>query len=225
MRIFASETTLLVVQYPPSFAGAGTIGYTLRNANGSTTPSPAQARTTTGVRDLGNGIFNVDWVAPAVPWNGMVLWDTGSGANPLTEEIEVVKSPVFGDDARLNHLDANVSDTLRDDDGRLAALDAAISSRVSAADPRLAHLDADVSSRADNTVIDEVIALLGRNMGMRDTVYDPSNNLLAYSLFLYDTDAHAATNDGVTGVLHKYTVTSTYDLVGNTLTQVTKKVS
>lgn len=69
----------------------------------------------------------------------------------------------------------------------------------------------------------EIHSLLGKNSGVRDSV--GGANPTSYNLFLYDTAAHAATNDGTTGMLHQYTVTNTYDGSSNLITSVSTRVS
>lgn len=55
----------------------------------------------------------------------------------------------------------------------------------------------------------------GQNTGIIASAWDATTgNPTVYSLYLYDTAAHAATNDGSTGVLHKFSVVDTY-VTGN----------
>jgi hypothetical protein len=68
-----------------------------------------------------------------------------------------------------------------------------------------------------------VIRLLGQNTGMRNTSYTGSN-LTSCDICVYDTAGHAATNDGSTGLVAKYTVTNTYDGSNIILTSVTTRV-
>ena len=74
------------------------------------------------------------------------------------------------------------------------------------------------------SVIPEMNGLIGKNSGLRNTVYS-GTNLQSYTLFLYDSSAHALLNDGTTGVLHQYNVANTHDSNGNILTSVTTRVS
>lgn len=53
---------------------SATVGYTLKNAAGG----DAQARTTTGVTDLGNGAYGVEVTLPATAV--ATKWDTGGGS-------------------------------------------------------------------------------------------------------------------------------------------------
>lgn len=53
---------------------SATVGYTLKNASGG----DAQARTTSGVTDLGNGMYGVEVDLP--PTAVAVKWDTGGGS-------------------------------------------------------------------------------------------------------------------------------------------------
>lgn len=93
-----------------------------------------------------------------------------------------------------------------------------------------ANLDTQLSGLATATAIatlqtelTEMHGLLGQFSGLRDAVYS-GTNLATYNLFLYDTSGHAATNDGVTGVLHEYSVTNTYS-GSNLATSVMTRVS
>lgn len=74
------------------------------------------------------------------------------------------------------------------------------------------------------TVLTELNGLLGQNSGLRNAVYT-GTNLTSYDLCLYDSAAHATTNDGATGLLHKYSVVNTYNGSGNILTSVTTRIS
>ncbi len=59
---------------------SATVGYTLKNAAGG----DAQARTQTGVTDLGNGMYGVE--VDLVPAAVAVKWDTGGGAPIFAHE-------------------------------------------------------------------------------------------------------------------------------------------
>ena len=59
---------------------SATVGYTLKNAAGG----DAQARTTTGVTDLGNGMYGVEVDLP--PAAIAVKWDTGGGSPIFAHE-------------------------------------------------------------------------------------------------------------------------------------------
>ena len=52
--------------------------------------------------------------------------------------------------------------------------------------------------------------LIGENQGMRNATYDGDGNLTACDLCLYDSAAHATTNDGVTGLIGKYSIANTF---------------
>lgn len=74
------------------------------------------------------------------------------------------------------------------------------------------------------TEISEMHGLLGQNSGLRNPVYT-AGNLTSYDLNVYDSAAHAIVNDGVTGLLHKYSVSNTYDAAQNLLTSVMTRIS
>ena len=59
---------------------SATVGYTLKNAVGG----DAQARTTTGVTDLGDGAYGVE--IDLVPTAVAVKWDTGGGTPIFAHE-------------------------------------------------------------------------------------------------------------------------------------------
>jgi len=65
--------------------------------------------------------------------------------------------------------------------------------------------------------------LLGTNQGIRNMTYDGNSNLTGFDICLYDTSSNATTNDGSTGLVHKYTVTSVYST--NQTSQVTTQIS
>ena len=70
----------LTVDFGVGNAGLGTVGYTLKNATGG----DAQARTTTGVTDLGNGMYGVE--VDLLPTAVAVKWDTGGGTPIFAHE-------------------------------------------------------------------------------------------------------------------------------------------
>lgn len=100
-------------------------------------------------------------------------------------------------------------------------VDAATSTRLAAVS-YTAPDNATIGSAA--LELTEVHGLLGQNSGLRNTVYS-GGGLASYSLFLYDSLLHAQTNDGATGVLHRYDVTNTFDGSGNLLTSSVARVS
>lgn len=69
------------------------------------------------------------------------------------------------------------------------------------------------------TALAEMHGLLGKHAVVKNTSYS-SGNLLTYDVALYDTAAHASTDDGVTGIVATYSVTNTYD-GSNNLTKST----
>lgn len=81
--------------------------------------------------------------------------------------------------------------------------------------PAGASVSADILTA--NTGIILAQGLVGTNIGVRNTSYDGSGNLLGADLCLYDTAAHALTNDGATGLLHKFTIAATF--AGTQMTQ------
>ena len=70
----------LTADFGPNNGGIGTTGYTLKNAAGG----DAQARTTTGVVDQGNGMYGVEVDLP--PTAVAVKWDTGGGSPVYAHE-------------------------------------------------------------------------------------------------------------------------------------------
>jgi hypothetical protein len=70
----------------------------------------------------------------------------------------------------------------------------------------------------------EMHGLLGQNSGLRNAVFS-GGGLTSYDLLIYSSSANALTNDGVTGVLHKYQVQNQFDGSGNLLTSSMVKVN
>lgn len=64
----------LSVDFGPSYAGLGTVGYAQKKSDGT----DAVARTTTGVVDFGNGAYGVTVTLAAT--TVLVKWDTGGGS-------------------------------------------------------------------------------------------------------------------------------------------------
>lgn len=65
-------------------------------------------------------------------------------------------------------------------------------------------------------MLQRVLSLVGDNQGVPSgsVTLDANGNPLSYVICGYDTEAHAATNDGVTGVINKVQVTNTYNSSG-----------
>lgn len=115
---YAGVSTPLMVKFPAAKAGLSTVGFTLRNIDGTDNIS----RSTTGVIDLGNGNYNKA-ITIANPWVGSVLWDTGEVV-PLyaSEEISILSNTAVPSVVEIRQeLDSNSS--------KLANLDAAVSTR------------------------------------------------------------------------------------------------
>ena len=73
----------LTADFGEDFAGLGTVGYTLIDGAGG----DAQARTTTGVVDLGDGAYGVEVdVASVASTTRLVKWDTGGGTPIFAHE-------------------------------------------------------------------------------------------------------------------------------------------
>ncbi|MDQ3832235.1 MAG: hypothetical protein M3315_01100 [Actinomycetota bacterium] len=100
-------------------------------------------------------------------------------------------------------------------------LDATVSSRLATAGYTAPD---NATTQANATILAEINGLLGKHTGIRNTVYS-SGNLVSYDICLYDTAPHATTNDGVTGLVHKYSVVNTYDGSNNLTGSVTTRVS
>jgi hypothetical protein len=77
---------------------------------------------------------------------------------------------------------------------------------------------------SNSIVMQEVLGLLGKYYGLRNTVYDIDNNLTNYDICIYDGNTNATLNDGTTGLVSKYSSALTYDLSNNILTNVMTKV-
>lgn len=188
MDIAQGATKLLLVPFGADYEGLTTVGYKLKNPDNTTTPLPAQPRTTTGVFDLGNGTYGVEYTAPMVSGNVIAEWDTG-GADPIYawEDVNITAAT------------------------DLSSINAALTSMSA-------------SMAAINTNFVDVLGLNGKNLGMKNSLYD-AHNLVEYDLYIYDTNPHALANDGVTGVIAHYHVVNTYNPTGDTLTQRMVKVS
>lgn len=89
MLVPISSPVTLLAQFGVSYTGLSTVGYTLKNFDGSTT-YPGRARSTAGVRDLGTGDYAVLYTFSAL-WTGYIEWDSG-GVSPVyaREELDVV---------------------------------------------------------------------------------------------------------------------------------------
>lgn len=87
---YVNESVLLVVKFPSDKTGLTTVGYTLKNADGTVNTT----RSTFGVVNRGNGAYSVT-ITKIAEWKGTVLWDTGE-ATPLyspEEDIWIINKP------------------------------------------------------------------------------------------------------------------------------------
>ncbi len=74
--------------------------------------------------------------------------------------------------------------------------------------PAGASVSADIATA--NSALSLSLSLIGQNQGVRNQQYDGSGNLLSADICAYDTAAHATTNDGATGLVHKWSLALTY---------------
>jgi len=74
--------------------------------------------------------------------------------------------------------------------------------------PAGASVSADIATA--NAALTLSLSLIGQNQGVRNQQYDSNGNLLSADICAYDTAAHATTNDGATGLVHKWTLALTY---------------
>jgi len=91
MQVIRGQAATFVVSLGPAQAGLATVGYTLKNPNGSTSPPPAAPRTTAGVvEDGGGGNYHVTLTLTAL-WTGVIYWDAAPGS-PISaeEDVEVI---------------------------------------------------------------------------------------------------------------------------------------
>jgi hypothetical protein len=102
-----------VVDFGEGYAGLTTVGYTLKNPDGSTTSGLAAPRTQSGVVDLGHGSYGFLWI-PAAAWAGSITWDTG-GSSPVFSEPEdvLVSGDIPGDPSEYTPTVAEVALLLR----------------------------------------------------------------------------------------------------------------
>ena len=87
-----------------AYANATDVGYTLRNPDGTTAPSPAQPRTITDIRNVGGGFFSTT-LSFVQPWQGTIEWDAPPDAFAV-EEINVVGDYVPAEGPRRTTADA-----------------------------------------------------------------------------------------------------------------------
>jgi hypothetical protein len=77
---------------------------------------------------------------------------------------------------------------------------------------------------ATSGFLQRILSLVGDNQATSGVVLDVNSNPLSYVIIGYDTAAHAAANDGVTGVLNKVQVNNTYNSnvwVGSIIQRIT----
>jgi len=146
-------------------------------------------------------------------------------------------NPVLDSDARLDHLDADVSSRLATagytspDNAGIAAIP---TNPVLDSDARLDHLDADISSRLatagytapNNAGISSIdgkvdgislmatliLGLVQHNFHLTDQVYDDDNHLTSATVTIYPTSSDLANG---TNAIVSYAMTATYDGDGN----------
>lgn len=76
---------------------------------------------------------------------------------------------------------------------------------------------------ANDTSIMRLLGLVGDNQGVRNQIYDSNGNLVSADLCHYSTGAQATANDGVTGLINKWTLSNTY-LAGALTNQVLPRI-
>ena len=77
---------------------------------------------------------------------------------------------------------------------------------------------------AQAVTLARLLGMDGDNAGIKVSSTDPtSGQPTAYDLYIYDTAAHATTNDGVTGLLYHYSCTAVYTS-GKLTSQVTTRI-
>lgn len=97
MQTTINKPTVFQVSFGSSWGGIATVGYTLKNPDGSTTPAPAAPRSTAGVVDDGDGYYHVI-LTFTQPWSGFIYWDISPGS-PIAaqEDVQVnLVSPTTG---------------------------------------------------------------------------------------------------------------------------------
>lgn len=88
MNRYAQQPTIFTAKFPSSKAALNTIGFTLKNTDGT----EYAARSTTDVINRGNGSFSVTLTLPAL--SGTILWDSGEVTPvPLPEEEFLIETP------------------------------------------------------------------------------------------------------------------------------------
>ena len=77
---------------------------------------------------------------------------------------------------------------------------------------------------ATSGLFQRILSLVGDNQGVPSgsVTLDANSNPLSYVICGYDTAAHAALNDGVTGVINKVQVQNTYNSAGWSSTTITR---
>ncbi len=109
-----SIALLKTVNFGASKSGLAAVGYTLLN----TDESEKQARTTTGVYELGTntGLYACD-ITFDDDWNGSILWDSGEGS-------PVYAAEEYNDEDEVKAIKTKTDNLPADTDGTLTTLQA-----------------------------------------------------------------------------------------------------
>jgi hypothetical protein len=156
----------------------------------------AQGYTTTraGYLDTLNGIVAAIWAAAT---RTLTSFSDSAGVTTLLSRITGAVAPQSGDAYARLGAPAGAS---------TAADISAIETKLGS--PAGASVSADIATA--NSALSLSLSLIGQNQGVRNQMYDGSGNLLSADICAYDTAAHAATNDGATGLVHKWNLALTY---------------
>lgn len=155
-----------------------------------------------GVSVSGDDLFN-DWVDLVASLSSDIVTLIGTPVVSVSADIAAAVTSIKGGSNKdLTQTDADVNTVITN-------LAAAVTS-IKGPDSRN---NTDVYNFVSDThdVVHELLGLLHKNAVVANQTYNAGGRLTGATLKVYDTDAHASLNDGVTGLLKTYTIFSTYD--------------
>jgi hypothetical protein len=221
IAVIATKDSSRVQTALPNIAPQAAGGLPSTDSSGRVLLQPTQAGVTipavTTVTDAVSGIIGVTLPA-AVPSLAAIqagLPTDSSITADCAGAIGATTPPNTAADATLlSRISGSLAPTTGDAFARLGApAGASVSADIAAIETKLgspagASVSADVATA--NAALALSLSLLGQNQGVRNQQYDGSGNLLSADICAYDTAAHATTNDGATGLVHKWSLALSY---------------
>jgi hypothetical protein len=198
---------------------------TVRNATGVDRSSKMSALSTIGTGHY-RGTYTLDSADPVEQLTFFASVVEGGATRTIAATSNVVNADITGTAAKVNGIFADYARRTGDYAATGAAMtltEATLEQVMDAVPVAVPDVIVNVEQQQEltdmialvNAILPRMPGLLGENSGMRNIQYSTVPGLtkmfVSMDIFTYDSDTNAATNDGVTGVVEKYTITRTFD--------------